>query len=388
MARSASTPGECSAAPISPSARIGLRVVQVDFLRDPRWEEFVTVHPEGTVYHHPAWLEALERGYSCKPFGLACQETEGKLRAVLPLVHTQGILTGRRLTSLARTLIAGPLALDTEAAAAVVQVAMGLRRRLPNTRLELRVNSPRLEGLADGLVGVPWQETYVLELPPRVEELRFGNSRNHTRIKYSVNKAARLGVEVRSARSEDELRVWYTLYLDTMRRHIAPPRPYRFFEALWRIMVPRGMIRLLLAERRDAWNERGELVAGSMLLMCGQTVSYAFNGMRREAAWLRPNDAIQWRAIHEACRDGYRYYDFGEVAVGNQGLARFKSKWGAEPQWLYKYCYPAPTPSTEYTEVEAATAGEGQARRLAHVAWGRLPLRLTALLGKCAYRYS
>jgi hypothetical protein len=28
---------------------------------DPRGESFVAGHPNGSIYHHPLWLEALER---------------------------------------------------------------------------------------------------------------------------------------------------------------------------------------------------------------------------------------------------------------------------------------------------------------------------------------
>ena len=37
-----------------------MRVVEVDPQTDPRWEAFVAAHPDGLVYHHPAWLQALQ----------------------------------------------------------------------------------------------------------------------------------------------------------------------------------------------------------------------------------------------------------------------------------------------------------------------------------------
>ena len=95
----------------------------------------------------------------------------------------------------------------------------------------------------------------MLQLPGRSEELRFGNSRNHSAIKRAVNKAARMGVEVRQAESEDQLRAWYALYLDTMRWHAVPPRPYRFFKNCWELLRPHGLMRLLLAEQHEAGHE-------------------------------------------------------------------------------------------------------------------------------------
>jgi len=37
----------------------------------------------------------------------------------------------------------------------------------------------------------------------------------------------------------------------------------------------------------------------------------------------------------------YRWFDFGEVVENDEGLAQFKSKWGAEPQRLFRYYYSA-----------------------------------------------
>ncbi|MDQ3854769.1 MAG: GNAT family N-acetyltransferase [Chloroflexota bacterium] len=356
------------------------RVFAIDPQSDPRWEAFLNTRPDGLIYHHPAWLQVLEKAYGHTALGLACEDADGQLQGILPLFHTRGLLTGRRLSSLPHTPVAGPLGRDDQATAALVRAALEQVRGERGAQLQLKTPSAGLGGLVDGVLGVPWEATYILELPQRPEELRFGDSRNHTRIKGKVNKAAKQGVRVRPAETERDLRVWYALYVDTMRWHIVPPRPYRFFEVAWQLLRPRGLLRLLLAERHEAG--QSQLLAGSIFLMFGQTVFYAFNGRRREALSLEPNDAIQWQAIHDACRDGFRRYDFGEVAENNQGLAAFKSKWGALPMRLYRYYYPA----SRELETGALKAGS-RARQLANAAWRRLPAKATILLGDWLYRY-
>jgi Acetyltransferase (GNAT) domain len=361
-------------------------VVQVDPTADPRWEAFVAGHPDALVYHHPAWLRVLEREYGRRPVGLAYQDAEGRLRGVLPLLHTRGLplarpgpRTGRRLSSLPRTPVAGPLAGDPAAAAALVRAAVERVRAEPGTRLELKPPAPNLDGVVAGLVRATWRSTFVVDLPDRAEELRFGGSRNHARIKWAVGKATKLGIRVRSAETLDDLRAWYPLYLETMRRHVVPPRPYRFFEAAWDLLRPLGLLRLLIAEPAGA---TGRPLAGSIFLMFGRTICYAFNGSRHEHLGLRPNDIIHWQALHDACRAGYRCYDLGEVADHHAGLADFKSKWGAAARRLYRYYYPAPG----QLEDDAPRA-TGPARRLACAAWRRLPLGATARVGDWAYGY-
>jgi CelD/BcsL family acetyltransferase involved in cellulose biosynthesis len=367
-----------------------MRVVEIDAQDDPRWEAFVTSHPDGLIYHHPAWLLVLEREYGIKPTNLACEDATGKIRGVLPMFHTRGLpfrkrerLSGHRLSSLPRTPVAGPLTLDTEATAILIQAAVDRIKKNPDQTLQVKVPRPILDGLVEGVVNVPWRLTYVLELPAESSTLRFGNGRNHSRIKWAINKASRLGVEVREAETEDDLKAWYTLYLETQRESAVPPRAYRFFKACWDVLRPRGLMRLLMADRNDAGCRR--FIAGSIFLMFGKTVFYAFNGASRNSLALRPNDAIQWRAIHQACDEGYRWFDFGEVDENNEGLADFKSKWGAQPQRLFRYYYSAALESGQ-SELNTASGRTSFAKMLTSI-WKRLPLGVTAIAGDWIYRY-
>jgi hypothetical protein len=103
--------------------------------------------------------------------------------------------------------------------------------------------------------------------------------------------------------------------------------------------------------------------------------------VRRSAFSLRPNDLIQWEAIHRAVRSG-RVYDLGEVVESAGSLADFKRKWGAEGRRMHRVYHPAPAHAPDGGASEA-----GAARELAHRAYRRLPLRATALLGDGVYRF-
>jgi CelD/BcsL family acetyltransferase involved in cellulose biosynthesis len=357
-----------------------LRVVRINPQLDPRWEALVTQVPTGLIFHHPAWLEVIEEAFGYKPFHLACEDANGQLRGILPLFAMQGLFTGRRFSSLPRTPVAGPLAYDDQAKAALLRAAIQLTREEVGTQFQLKMLTNELDGLVDDLVGVPWRSSYVLELPEKPELLRFGNSRNHAQLKRAVNKAVRQGVHISVAEKEQELREWYQLYLETMRLVFVPPRPYRFFEIVWRQLSAPGMMRLLLAKHYEAGKAR--IIGGLLLLMFGKTVFYSFSGWRREDQALRPNNALHWQAIHDACRESFQYYDFGEVTQNNHGLAEFKSKWGTKQQWLYRYYFPAPH------EVEAGILeSDSRAGQIIGAIWQKLPIKATMLLGDLAHRY-
>jgi hypothetical protein len=364
---------------IGSSSDAAARVVEVDPQADPRWAAFVASHPHGLIYHHPLWLQVIERVYGYKPISLACETADGRILGILPLFRTHGLLTGRRLSSLPHTPTAGPLTLGDQAAAALIGAAIERVGMMQGMRLQLKSPQIGLERLIGGLVSVPWDPTYILELPAHADTLRFGDSRNHAQIKRAVNKAAREGIQIRRAETEADLRVWYQLYLETVRWHATPPRPYQFFKVVWEVLRPQGLMRLLLAEQCEAGQRK--LLAGSLFLLFGNTVFYAFNGRHREDLLLRPNDAIHWQAIHDACQDGFSYYDLGEVSDDNIGLIRYKRKWGAEPHRLYRYYYPAPR------DIGIGILEEGSyTHQVASAIWRRLPLAATSLLGTWIYR--
>ena len=369
------------------------QVTQLDWAADGRWDAYVETHPDGLVYHHSGWLRALAAEYGQRAIGLACEDAGGCLRGVLPLVSTRGLpfgrgeLTGRRLSSLPRTPVAGPIADDDRARAALLSAALGRARGSRRMQLQIKAAGEPLDELVPGLVGVPWRLSFARELPDDPGALRFGSSRKHAAVRRAVKTAEGAGVRVRDAETIDELRQWYVTYLDAMRDHLVPPRPLRLFEAMWQEMRPRGLMRLLLAEQPGADGRAsgaaGLPLGGLVLLMLGGTVFYAFNGRRPEALELRVNDLLQWHAIHDACRAGYRFYDLGEVVEGDAGLAQFKRKWASEQRRLRRYYFPPPASG----DAAQQRGPDGRLRRLAESAWRRMPLRATAIAGDRLYRY-
>jgi Acetyltransferase (GNAT) domain len=383
------------------------RTVEIDVNADSRWAEFVAHHPEALIYHHPNWLAAIACEYKQKCRGLACEDNEGNLRAILPLFYTPGLpfklgrsASASRFSSLPRTPVAGPLALDDESLTLVLQQAVKLVRAQPGVQLELKSYRGDLCRFAPELSCVPWRSSYVQELPAQLEDcgweefceelrlprecgpcdecrrLRFGNARRQHRVNWAVNKALKLGLHVREAESVAEVEQWYRLYLDAMRHHAFPPRPKRFFLDLWSNLRPLGQMKLLVAERDE--NETKRIVAGSIFLLFGQTVFYAFTGCAHADFHLHPHDIIQMESIRSSCKNGYRWYDFGE-ATDEESLAQFKGKWGTETKPLYRYHYPA-----------RGGGQDSKPSRLVAVArrsWRSLPLSWTAALGEQIHRY-
>jgi len=171
---------EAETSGVASSRPDGLRVVEVDPASDGRWDAFVATHPEALVYHHSSWLQALAHEYPQQVMTLLCEDVGGRTHGILPLIQTRGLplkltrgghMTGRRLSSLPRTPVAGPVASSAAAAGKLLDAAIE-RARAAESQLEIKTETEELDGLARGLVRTPWRLTYTLNLPSANEELR------------------------------------------------------------------------------------------------------------------------------------------------------------------------------------------------------------------------
>jgi hypothetical protein len=362
-----------------------LLVGKTDPQVDPRWAAFVERHPAGSIYHHPNWLRALEREYRRKAVCLICEDRSGQLQGVFPLMYTRGVPFSRgashccaRLASLPRTPLAGPLALHPQATALLVQEAKRRASQRPCVPLQIKPQGRDLREIVDGIIEKPWRYTYLLHLgADKDAPFHVADRKHRAKINGSVHKAVATGLSARLAETEADLEAWYRAYLETMRRNVVPARPYRFFLALWQLMRPAGQMRLWLAEHKS---ETGiSVVGGHIYFYFGQTMYYGFNGVCSNALCTHANDLLLWQAINDAQREGLSVVDFGEVPEGDESLARFKLKWGAEPVRLYRYYYPMCDKKMRLAATESNLVAAGKAL------WRHLPLNVTARIGDQIY---
>lgn len=70
------------------------RVVETDFASDPRRNPLVKGHPDGLIFHHSLWLEALRREFEQDSLFLGCEDQEGESHRSLLLVYARGLPFG------------------------------------------------------------------------------------------------------------------------------------------------------------------------------------------------------------------------------------------------------------------------------------------------------
>jgi len=353
---------------------------------DEEWTEFVLQRAECSIYYHPAWLRVLEKETNQKIIKLVCRDDAGLLAGILPLQFTKGIPFGiggmpgkKRISSLPRTPVGGLMASSDEVADLLIQRAIEITNRNSKYRLQIKSFNDKLNERVTLISKYFWREFYFTHIPKYPEELRFGNSKNHTKIKWGVNKAIKNGVKIRYSDSEKDILKWYNLYLDTMKFHTTPPRSLRFFKSLWKNLKPKGLMQLVFAELEEDGKQR--IIAGSIFLTFNKIIVYAFNGSDRNDFDLRPNDLIHWTVIHDAQKIGFQIYDWGEVVKGQEGLAAYKEKWSCKKLDLYHYYYPGFETKNEES-IDSSTK-DGLLKKM----WGFLPLKITSSIGSQIFKY-
>jgi len=362
-----------------------LRVSSENEVCEESWAEYVKNHAEGTIYHHPAYLKVLEEQSGQKLLRLICRDESDRIRGIFPLQYTKGMpyniwgaLVDRRLSSLPRTPVVGPLTDDDNVAAELINAAIDIVNEDPGRFLQIKTYNPALPN--ESLCKFIWRNEYITEIPAYPQEIKFVNSKNHASIKRAVNKAINNGVEYRFADSEKDLKQWYRLYLELNKYHTNPPRPYKLFKIAWDILKSKGMMQLALAEQKT--NSKKKIIAGSILYYFNNTVTFAYNGSSRNYFDLRPNDLLHWNAIHNAQKEKYKFYNWGNAGETETGLAAYKKKWGSKQFRTYQYFYPNPS-VIEFKEGTDPSGFIGFKK----IIWQLLPLRFTRIIGALVYKH-
>jgi lipid II:glycine glycyltransferase (peptidoglycan interpeptide bridge formation enzyme) len=176
--------------------------------------------------------------------------------------------------------------------------------------------------------GVQPRAVMVLDLASDTDKIFEGF---HKKWRYNIRLAERKGVVVREGARAD-LGLFHPLYLETARRDGFVGRGRGYFETLWNVLEPRGMLKLFVAEHE------GVTLSAIILFLMGERAMYVYGASSSERRNLMPNHLAQWTAIRWAATTGYRLYDFRGVSPVRDGrplephiagLNRFKEGFGA-----------------------------------------------------------
>jgi FemAB-related protein (PEP-CTERM system-associated) len=333
---------------------------------------FVQRHTDEPFYYQRPWLELLSRLYGYPVYSLTTHAPDGSLTGFLPVLAIRSPLTGRRVVSLPFSDCCPILAASDEAARDLVDQAMEVAAQERARYLELRCGQM---GVLERWSGLARNDLYVRWVIPLEADAQAVWKRVKSSAQGKVKQAAKEGVTVRVGESANDMDAYHRLHLLTRsRKHGMPAQPRSYFRELWETFGATSGVRVLLAEHE------GAVVAGTVLLVSGATVRYAYSASDERFLWLRPNNALLWEAISWACKAGYTRFDMGRTARNNPGLADFKRSWGAREEPLSYYYAP------EVAGLASTSEASWRYRALTGC-WRRLPLPVAERLGGALYRH-
>jgi lipid II:glycine glycyltransferase (peptidoglycan interpeptide bridge formation enzyme) len=181
--------------------------------------------------------------------------------------------------------------------------------------------------------------TIILDIRADEQELLAGMKE---KWRYNVRLAARKGVQVCTADSQEDLQAWYALLKTTGERGRFGIHTFAYYRRAWQVLGQRQQARLFVARAE------GELLAGVFVALLGREAVYLYGASSDEQRHLMPNYLLQWQAIRWAREAGATSYDFWGIPATEQadeamaGVYRFKSGWGGRVvSWLgnYEYVY-------------------------------------------------
>lgn len=338
-------------------------VVAVD-LRQPdeaaRIEAFVA-ECRGSVFHRPAWLNAVEQGTRNRAHGLVAEKA-GRVTGWLPLTEVHSPIFGRILASSGFAVEGGVLADDARTATGLCEAAKELAKRLSCSSVELR----------GSCAGEGWDvrtDSHCGFVQPLADDDEAQLAAIPRKQRAEVRRSLKNHFTVSIGCKEQDRAAHYAVYAESVRNLGTPVFPRSLFDAA---------LDLLDADILTVRNE-GVPVASVLSLYHDGAVMPYWGGGTSTARSLRANDRMYYELMLHARRRGCDRFDFGRSKTGS-GAYHFKKNWGFEPQPLTYASWTAPGH-------EARDADPTSARHQSRIAlWKKLPLAIANRIGPAIAR--
>jgi CelD/BcsL family acetyltransferase involved in cellulose biosynthesis len=263
----------------------------------------------------------LAESYGYRPFVLVQAGSDGRLLAGLPVMEVRGRLAALPFTDHCPPVISP--------AGDLTQFTLGLQQWRGATAQPGVVIHDELPAATPGIQHRPRGVRHVLPLSQGWQKTFAGLD---GKVRSSIRKAQRDGVQARISQSLDDFAPFYRLHVQTRHRLGVPVQPRRFMQSVFRDIVGPGLgfvVFVSVAERP---------IAAAVFLAWNRHLIYKYSASDPRYWTLRPNHLVLWTAIKWGCQHGYRLFDLGRTDPDNPGLRGFKSQWGGtELPLAYSY---------------------------------------------------
>jgi len=343
-------------------------VYEVDPIVDERWDRFVDLHPQASIFHTRGWLRALQQTYGYVPIAFTTSPPGRPLENGWPFCQVSSWISGRRLVSLPFADHCAPLADGPE------QLYSLLRHVRDKVVFEnwgyIELRPPHSTSTTNSAFGT--SDTFFLhklDLRPSLEKIYRCLHKNC--VQRKIRRAEREGLIYKEGRSDALLDEFYDLLLITRRRHGLPAQPKDWFHNLATNLGNALKIRVV--------SKDGRPVASILTLSHKDVLVYKYGCSDHRLNKCGGTQLLLWKAIQDAKEARLTEFDLGRSDTNNPGLVKFKDRWGATKTEMTYLRYP-------WTHFRSAL--EGRKDFLNRYVWCHMPGKVLAAAGKLLYRHT
>ncbi|MBK9094128.1 MAG: GNAT family N-acetyltransferase [Anaerolineae bacterium] len=294
------------------------------------WQRFVAGHPDGNIFHTPAFddVAAGTEGWASRPLA-AVDRASGELMALWPAVHTT-VLGGLLRPLTTRAVLFGGMLVAPEPAG---QDALDALLAVVNRRAWGRSLFTELRHQADVMA---WQArleaahfrwephlNFLIDLRQSEEALWNGLSSSARR---NVRTAQKKGVSALTVSDQAGVETFYGLLRKVYGHAGVYLTDLSLFRRAFEVLGPLGQFQIVLAMAD------GVAIGGrASLLYKGRLLDW-YAGADREAARLYPNDFLVWHLLQWGHAQGFSVFDFGGAGHPDKpyGVRDFKERFGGQ----------------------------------------------------------
>jgi CelD/BcsL family acetyltransferase involved in cellulose biosynthesis len=343
-----------------------MHVHVVDPLADDRWDDLVARHPKASAFHKKGWLKALRLTYGYEPFVVTSAASAEQMNDGMVFCRVNSWATGTRAVSLPFADHCEPLVNESDKFFDFLEWLQEQRLRQEWKYLEFRPLLPfwPLEATSQSSSSYCCHE---LDITPSLEHIFRQMHRDCIRRKVRRAERERLSYEV--GRTPELMEEFYQLLLISRRRLGIPPQPQNWFRNLLECLENDLDIRLVRKE--------GIPIASMLTLNHQRSVIYKYGCSNPSFHNCGGVPFLFWKLIEESKAWGAQKIDFGRTDLRNDGLIRFKDRFGARKHTLNYYRCPS----------DAKGPAENCVSRILSQVISVLPDSIPEVFGRILYRH-
>ena len=303
------------------------QIISLEEIDAEKWSKFVDNHPYGNIFQLPEMMEVYRRTNNYDPISLAAVNENGEILALLQacvIKKMEGFLESFTSRSIIQ---GGPLFVDNEKGReAVLFLIDEYNRKSQKCALYSEIRNLYDVSESSSLFehcGYIFEDhlNYVVDLDRKEKEVWESI---HRSMRKNIKKSHKIGVTIQEITSKSQINIFYEFLEDVYQNAKMPLVDVNHFEAIFDILVPKGMAKFHLAEYE------GEYIGGRVSLIYRDIIHAYFVGVPKRYKRLYPNPLLNWEIMRWGIENGYHTFDFGGAGKPNKdyGVREFKRQFG------------------------------------------------------------